>query len=405
MKCLHCKKSFKPKRSDARYCCAACRKAASRAESSTNKAVRLKALQLARTDQHRLRNTRFMQWLIKRIIDHGSIDCLCNQPLEDLYHLWCNRNTLSYLTGTALDICHRTSLKAGGAFTLRNLAILPASFNRSQKDKNMPYGSTYRRRNETPNRDICWKQLQQVYGKALQDFADKHKSMSFTQRFDLTTQLLRLPTSNHTLRGYLEMEDASFNRILVANNFSPITKQEYPPMTNPVDIWVVYRNDLRRQYDVASEANKKLITRFIDSVEALHSDGITVPEEVYESAVVGLVSLALDDLPQHVTEAPYTDDHFLLDDGSKVWLSVTKEHDEPKELKSLPSSSMRKLEIELAKMHKENITIATHIVSLAKTEPDPVAFLLEYREQDYRGDRHPLHPARLQRCLDILNGV
>lgn len=135
-RCQHCGKQFEAKRSTARFCSEACKKASQR---KGNARIRL-------TPQQRQAGSSFVAWLVTTVKRSGSLAVLpapTNQAgWNDLYRLYAKSQCFNYSLpeGESVHLSHYCPASNRGALTASNIGVWPAAVNLQHGDKGMPYG-------------------------------------------------------------------------------------------------------------------------------------------------------------------------------------------------------------------------------------------------------------------------
>lgn len=291
---------FKPSRAGQIYCTPKCRDQHKvKAKTKTQEKYR----EAAADPFIALKNTTFIQGLLRQIVRHGSIDCLVDFPLEQLYQLHLRKMKLTFLCGEPFEMCHRIPCREGGAYHPDNLAILPKRFNNSGVTKNavLPFGRKWRPHPTKPlicdTLDQAWKHLRLIFENRLINFSQSHPNLNTTFNFQAAGLLIDVP-HNHSLKGILEMNNDSLCALLRKYNIE-LEPTEYELSPHPEHVWYAYLNELQRQARCLANKPKQLskLVEFIKLVNMMHrEDPDLVPRSVLDTAVCGLWSQAWDEL-------------------------------------------------------------------------------------------------------------
>lgn len=185
--CNHCKKEFKAKRVDAKFCSPKCQQG--------NK----KALKISKRLK-KLPRTSFVRWLVHEVKRAGTVEILKDTSLPELQVLRKKRNLYSGFSGgkvqtNVYDLAHIAPVchpKIVGLLHPENLAIVPSSFNRSYKAQWVEGSGRYILRSslkqqwrvcsDTPEADVIKKITRYLGAEKLSEFvADNDLTLTFRE--------------------------------------------------------------------------------------------------------------------------------------------------------------------------------------------------------------------------------
>ncbi|MER5028556.1 hypothetical protein [Pantoea anthophila] len=428
-RCAHCKKVFKASRSSVRYCSSSCREAAKRKESDPAKERRQKSLKLAKHPLFILRQSKFITDLLQQIARHGSVDCLLDFPIEDLYSLWKARGRLAFKTGTQVHIAHLVPCSQGGAYHPLNLSLLPSTINQKQGARfRFPKGIGTKWTSQpiqpfTGDHEQLWTELVKKHRTKLTLFAKRHPNMAGTERVRTAQRLLKAPeTDIRYLSTVMSMAADNLSALCERLSIAEVRQLSGTSTENESEKWpvvIVHMSHIQRLKQFYTERGKQHTDRFLKVLAAFPSDKL--PMDIVEIACCARPVEALNTLLVHIIanehQLPFsyedimmtlhTDENLFITsdrDGSNehqqhVDLDHQKQFQRDEDLPADMIAILDRMEAELFAKADKNARLA--LARAKKTGQSPV-YILEQAEQAFSG-KPALFTRSMSRLMDILH--
>ncbi|WP_337026051.1 hypothetical protein [Pantoea eucrina] len=438
-RCAHCKKRFEASRSSVRYCSSTCREAAKRKEPDPAKERRKKSLNLAKHPLYVLRQSKFITDLLQQIARHGSVDCLLDFPIEDLYSLWKARGRLAFKTGTQVHIAHLVPCSKGGAYHPLNLSLLPATINQKQGARfRFPKGigtkwTTQPIQPFTGDPEQLWIELVKKHRANLNVFAKRHPNMAGTERVRTAQRLLRAPeTDIRYLSTIMSMAPENLSSLCDRLSIAEVRQVRTTPTEDESEKWpvvMVHMFHIQRLKQFYSDLGKQHTDRFLKVLTVFPSEKL--PMDIVEIACCARPGQALNTLlvyiAAHSHQLPFSLEDTLMTLNTADNMFVTSDldgsneyqehiHETPVKAKwpeldyqnqfqrdeDLPAEMIAisdRLEAELFAKADKNARLA--LSKAKKTGLSPI-HILEQAEQAFSG-RPALFTRSMARLVDILN--
>ncbi|WP_312830801.1 hypothetical protein [Pantoea eucrina] len=438
-RCAHCKKRFEASRSSVRYCSTSCREAAKRKESDPAKERRKKSLNLAKHPLYVLRQSKFITDLLQQIARHGSVDCLLDFPIEDLYSLWKARGRLAFKTGTQVHIAHLIPCSQGGAYHPLNLSVLPATINQKQGARfRFPKGVGTKWTAQpiqpfTGDHEQLWVELVKKHRPKLTMFAKRHPKMAGTERVRTAQRLLTAPeTDIRYLSTVMAMAPDNLSALCERLSIAEVQKVKLVSNESESEKWpvvIVHMTHIQRLRQFYTDRAKKHTDQFLKVLTAFPS--AKLPMDIVEIACCARPGEALNTLLVYIAanehQLPFTlvdilmtlntDDNLFVTsdpDGSNEhqehifetpfkakWpeLDYQKQFQRDEDLPAEMIAISDRLEAELFAKADKNARLA--LSKAKKTGLSPI-HILEQAEQSFSG-KPALFTRSMARLVDILN--
>lgn len=428
-RCAHCRKRFEASRSSVRYCSSSCREAAKRKESDPAKERRQKSLKLAKHPLYILRQSKFITDLLQQIARHGSVDCLLDFPIEDLYSLWRARGRLAFKTGTQVHIAHLIPCSQGGAYHPLNLSLLPATINQKQGARfRFPKGiGTQWTSNPiqpfTGDHEQLWTELVSKHRTKLTQFAKRHPKLSGTERVRTAQRLLKAPeTDIRYLSTVMSMAADNLSALCERLSIAEVHQTTGTATEDESEKWpvvIVHMSHIQRLKQFYTDSGKQHTDRFIRVLAAFPSDKL--PMDIVEIACCARPVEAMNTLLTYIIanehDLPFTFEDIIMTlqtdenlfitsnrDGSNthsqhVDLDHQTQFQRDEDLPAEMIAILDRLEAELFAKADKNARLA--LLKAKKTGHSPI-YILEQAEQAFSG-KPALFTRSMSRLVDILN--
>lgn len=428
-RCAHCKKVFKASRSSVRYCSSSCREAAKRKESDPAKERRQKSLKLAKHPLYILRQSKFITDLLQQIARHGSVDCLLDFPIEDLYSLWKARGRLAFKTGTQVHIAHLVPCSQGGAYHPLNLSLLPSTINQKQGARfRFPKGIGTKWTSQpiqpfTGDHELLWTELVKKHRTKLTLFAKRHPNMAGTERVRTAQRLLKAPeTDIRYLSTVMAMAADNLSALCERLSIAEVRQLTGTSTENESEKWpvvIIHMSHIQRLKQFYTDRGKQHTDRFLKVLTAFPSDKL--PMDIVEIACCARPVEALNTLLVHIIanehQLPFsyedimmtlhTDENLFITsdrDGSnthsqRIDLDHQKQIQRDEDLPADMITILDRMESELFAKADKNARLA--IAKANKTGQSPI-HILEQAEASFSAKPH-LFSRSMSRLMDILH--